>query len=70
MARIFASLRPRGSGFLIKLLIGALTCLVLYTIVGFFVMLAIVGWNPDPPHRKRVELPSTHMTQMTLRGIA
>src|ERR671918_762203 len=25
-------------------------------VFGFFVMLAIVGWNPDPPHRKRVEL--------------
>jgi Na+/H+ antiporter NhaD/arsenite permease-like protein len=39
-------------------------------VVGFFVMLGIVGWHPDPPHRKRVDLPSTHMTQMTLRGIA
>jgi hypothetical protein len=26
-------------------------------IIGFFVMLAIIGWNPDAPHRKRVELP-------------
>jgi len=25
-------------------------------IVGFFVMLAIVGWNPDAPHKKRVDL--------------
>ena len=25
-------------------------------IVGFFVMFAIVGWNPDAPHRKRVGL--------------
>jgi Na+/H+ antiporter NhaD/arsenite permease-like protein len=25
-------------------------------VVGFFVMLAIVGWNPDAPHKKRVEL--------------
>jgi Na+/H+ antiporter NhaD/arsenite permease-like protein len=24
-------------------------------VVGFFVMLAIVGWNPDAPHKKRVE---------------
>jgi len=24
-------------------------------IVGFFVMLAIVGWNPDAPHKKRAE---------------
>jgi Na+/H+ antiporter NhaD/arsenite permease-like protein len=26
-------------------------------VVGFFVMLAILGWRPDPPHRKRVEVP-------------
>jgi Na+/H+ antiporter NhaD/arsenite permease-like protein len=25
-------------------------------IVGFFVMFAIVGWNPDAPHKRRVEL--------------
>jgi Na+/H+ antiporter NhaD/arsenite permease-like protein len=25
-------------------------------VVGFFVMLAILGWNPDPPHRKRVDV--------------
>jgi Na+/H+ antiporter NhaD/arsenite permease-like protein len=31
-------------------------------VVGFFVMLAIVGWNPDAPHRKRVDLPSTQIT--------
>ena len=24
-------------------------------VVGFFVMFAIVGWNPDAPHKKRVE---------------
>ena len=24
-------------------------------VVGFFVMLAVVGWNPDAPHKKRVE---------------
>jgi Na+/H+ antiporter NhaD/arsenite permease-like protein len=24
-------------------------------VVGFFVMLAIVGWHPDAPHKKRVE---------------
>jgi Na+/H+ antiporter NhaD/arsenite permease-like protein len=27
-------------------------------VVGFFVMLAILGWKPDVDHRKRVELPS------------
>jgi Na+/H+ antiporter NhaD/arsenite permease-like protein len=25
-------------------------------VIGFFVMLAILGWNPDPPHRKRADL--------------
>jgi Na+/H+ antiporter NhaD/arsenite permease-like protein len=25
-------------------------------VIGFFVMLAILGWNPDAPHRKRVDL--------------
>ena len=29
-------------------------------VVGFFVMLAILGWNPDAPHKKRVELPNSH----------
>jgi Na+/H+ antiporter NhaD/arsenite permease-like protein len=24
-------------------------------VAGFFVMLAVLGWHPDPPHRKRVE---------------
>src|SRR5947209_1917642 len=27
-------------------------------VVGFFVMLAVIGWHPDPPHRKRAELPT------------
>jgi Na+/H+ antiporter NhaD/arsenite permease-like protein len=31
-------------------------------VVGFFVMLALLGWNPDPPHKKRVDLPSIQMT--------
>ena len=25
-------------------------------VIGFFVMLAILGWNPDTPHRKRADL--------------
>jgi Na+/H+ antiporter NhaD/arsenite permease-like protein len=37
-------------------------------VVGFFVMLAILGWNPDPPHRKRVDLPPTQITEITLGG--
>jgi len=24
-------------------------------VTGFFVMLAVLGWHPDPPHRKRVD---------------
>ena len=27
-------------------------------VIGFFVMLAILGWHPDPPHRKGGELPA------------
>ena len=27
-------------------------------VIGFFVMLAVLGWHPDPDHRKRTELPS------------
>jgi len=23
-------------------------------VIGFFVMLAVLGWNPDSPHRKRI----------------
>jgi hypothetical protein len=26
-------------------------------VIGFFVMLALLGWRPDPDHRKRVEVP-------------
>jgi len=37
-------------------------------VVGFFVMLAILGWNPDAPHKKRVDLP-THSIHMTLGGV-
>ena len=27
-------------------------------IVGFFVMLALLGWHPDPPHKRKAEIPS------------
>jgi Na+/H+ antiporter NhaD/arsenite permease-like protein len=27
-------------------------------VVGFFVMLAILGWHPDPPHKKRADVPA------------
>jgi Na+/H+ antiporter NhaD/arsenite permease-like protein len=29
-------------------------------VVGFFVMLAVLGWKPDPPHKKRVEPNASH----------
>jgi Na+/H+ antiporter NhaD/arsenite permease-like protein len=29
-------------------------------VVGFFVMLAILGWHPDAPHKKRVDLPAAN----------
>jgi Na+/H+ antiporter NhaD/arsenite permease-like protein len=31
-------------------------------VIGFFVMLAILGWKPDADHRKRVELPTVTST--------
>jgi Na+/H+ antiporter NhaD/arsenite permease-like protein len=34
-------------------------------VVGFFVMLAILGWKPDAPHKKRVELPAQQI-QLTM----
>jgi Na+/H+ antiporter NhaD/arsenite permease-like protein len=34
-------------------------------VVGFFVMLAILGWHPDADHKKRVELPTTQAYVMT-----
>ncbi len=27
-------------------------------VVGFFFMLAVLGWHPDPPHKTRAELPA------------
>jgi Na+/H+ antiporter NhaD/arsenite permease-like protein len=30
-------------------------------VIGFFVMLAVLGWHPDPPHKKRVEAPAPAM---------
>jgi hypothetical protein len=39
-------------------------------VIGFLVMLAILGWNPDAPHKKRVELPllSTSLHTEMARG--
>jgi Na+/H+ antiporter NhaD/arsenite permease-like protein len=35
-------------------------------VIGFFVMLAVVGWSPDPPHKKAVErLPPTVTVSVT-----
>ena len=33
-------------------------------VVGFFVMLAILGWTADAPHKKRVELPANQAHTM------
>jgi Na+/H+ antiporter NhaD/arsenite permease-like protein len=30
-------------------------------VFGFFVMLAILGWKPDAPHRKQTELPASQV---------
>src|SRR5262245_61115604 len=35
-------------------------------VVGFFVMYAIVGWNPDASHKKRVELDTNYQLIATL----
>jgi Na+/H+ antiporter NhaD/arsenite permease-like protein len=37
-------------------------------VVGFFVMLAVLGWHPDPPHKKRAELPAPAAWQMSAEG--
>jgi Na+/H+ antiporter NhaD/arsenite permease-like protein len=37
-------------------------------VFGFFVMLAILGWNPDAPHKKRVDLPANQI-QVTLGDV-
>jgi len=34
-------------------------------VVGFFVMLAIVGWNPDAPHKKRAAHDTGHQLAQT-----
>jgi hypothetical protein len=31
-------------------------------VIGFFVMLAIVGWHVDAPHKKRVDVGSAPLT--------
>jgi Na+/H+ antiporter NhaD/arsenite permease-like protein len=34
-------------------------------VIGFFVMLAILGWKADAPHKKRVNLPAIHVNMGT-----
>ena len=36
-------------------------------VFGFFVMLAILGWKPDAPHKQRVELPAIQVTMGNAR---
>ncbi len=33
-------------------------------VVGFFVMLAVVGWKPDAPHKKHVDPTTTHQVSV------
>jgi Na+/H+ antiporter NhaD/arsenite permease-like protein len=33
-------------------------CVAVAYVFGFFVMLAMLGWHPDAPHKRRVELPA------------
>ncbi|MBI4275478.1 MAG: citrate transporter [Rhizobiales bacterium] len=35
-------------------------------VISFFVMLAILGWHPDAPHKKRVEAPRATIAAMAL----
>jgi Na+/H+ antiporter NhaD/arsenite permease-like protein len=37
-------------------------------VVGFFVMLAVLGWRPDAPHKKRVELDPSYQITRTVLG--
>jgi Na+/H+ antiporter NhaD/arsenite permease-like protein len=34
-------------------------------VVGFFLMLAVIGWHPDLPHKKRAAVPGAHSAQHT-----
>jgi hypothetical protein len=36
-------------------------------VFGFFVMLAILGWKPDAPHKKQVELPVVQVSMGAMR---
>jgi Na+/H+ antiporter NhaD/arsenite permease-like protein len=33
-------------------------------VFGFFVMLAIIGWHPDEPHKRRVDLPFSRQSEV------
>ena len=33
-------------------------------VIGFFVMLAVIGWRPDAPHKKRVDAPPPAITRV------
>jgi hypothetical protein len=38
-------------------------------VIGFFVMLAVIGWHPDPPHKKKAELPAAPAIVATVEVI-
>jgi hypothetical protein len=34
-------------------------------VIGFFVMLSVLGWHPDPPHRKAADVtPGVTLTDL------
>jgi hypothetical protein len=37
-------------------------------VIGFFVMLAVLGWRPDPDHKKRVDAPSAPATVLVVES--
>ena len=38
-------------------------------VIGFFVMLAILGWKPDADHRKRVDMPPAVTISLAQMGV-
>ena len=36
-------------------------------VVGFFVMLSVLGWHPDPPHKKAVAMPAVELAPWPMR---
>jgi Na+/H+ antiporter NhaD/arsenite permease-like protein len=49
-----ANMFPEGKSALLWLRHGWHVALAY--VIGFFVMLAVIGWHPDPPHKKKADL--------------